>query len=178
MELLIGHHIEVAGAGEAKDNGLLFAGLLALHSLVDGYPDGVTGLRRRKDALHPGELLRRLKDLCLLYRTGLHQPLMVQLGEHGAHAVVPKTSGVVGGGNEVAAQSVHFGQGADLAGVTEVVCEFAAGEAGAGGGLHGDELVIPLAPQLFTHEGGDQTAQVAAAAGAADDDIGHDVVLV
>ncbi|CAN4043688.1 Transcription initiation factor TFIIIB, partial [Dysosmobacter welbionis] len=68
------------------------------------------------------------KDLCLLYRTGLHQPLMVQLGEHGAHAVVPQTSGVVGGGNEVAAQSVHFGQGADLAGVTEVVCEFAAGE--------------------------------------------------
>ena len=92
--------------------------------------------------------------------------------------MVPQAAGVVGGGDEARAQGVHLGQGADLAGVAEVVGEFAAGEAGAGGGLHGDELVVPLTPELLAHEGGDQAAQVAAAAGAADDDVRHDVVLV
>ena len=51
VELLIGHHIEVAGAGEAKDNGFLFAGLLALEGLVDGGADGVAALWGGQDAL-------------------------------------------------------------------------------------------------------------------------------
>ena len=85
---------------------------------------------------------------------------------------------MVGGGNEAAAQGVHLCQGADLAGVAEVVGKLAAGEAGAGGGLHGDDAVVLFAPELLAHEGGDQAAQVAAAAGAADDDIGSDAVFV
>ena len=40
MELLIGHHVKAAGAGQAKDDGLFFAGLLALEGLVDGGADG------------------------------------------------------------------------------------------------------------------------------------------
>ena len=36
VELLVGHHVEVAGAGETEDNGLCLAGLLALEGLVDG----------------------------------------------------------------------------------------------------------------------------------------------
>ena len=178
MELLIGHHVEVAGAGETEDNGLCLAGLLALHGLVDGYPDGVAGLGSREDALDPGKLLGGFKHLGLLHGHGLHVAVVVQLGEDAAHAVIPQTAGVVGRGNEVAAQGVHFCQGAHHAGVAEVIGKLAPGETGAGGGLHGDEPVVLLTPELFTHEGGDQTAQVAAASGAADDDVGHNVVLI
>ena len=47
VELLIGHHVKVAGAGQAKDDGLFLAGLLALEGLVDG----VAALGGRQDAL-------------------------------------------------------------------------------------------------------------------------------
>ena len=36
VELFVGHHVEVAGARQAEDNGLCLAGLLALEGLVDG----------------------------------------------------------------------------------------------------------------------------------------------
>ena len=47
VELLIGHHVKVAGAGQAKDDGLFLAGLLALEGLVDG----VAALGGGQDAL-------------------------------------------------------------------------------------------------------------------------------
>ena len=56
MELLIGHHVKVAGAGQAKDDGLFLAGLLALEGLVDGGADGVAALGGRQDALSLGWL--------------------------------------------------------------------------------------------------------------------------
>src|SRR5699024_1137860 len=124
------------------------------------------------------EVLGGLKDLGLLHAGGLHVAVGVELGEGGAHAVVAQAAGVVGGGDETAAQGVHLGQGADHAGVAEVVGVLAPGQAGAGGGLHGDEAVVRLAPELLPHEGGDETAQVAAAAGTADDDVGLHAVLV
>ena len=49
VELLIGH--QVAGTGQAKDDGLFLAGLLALEGLVDGGADGVAALGGRQDAL-------------------------------------------------------------------------------------------------------------------------------
>lgn len=65
-----------------------------------------------------------------------------------------------------------------MPGVAEVVGELSPGKAGAGGGFHRDEAVVPLSPELLAHERGDQTAQVAAAAGAADNDIWHYAVLI
>ena len=44
VELLVGDEIEVAGAGEAEDDGLFLARFLALERLVDGGADGVAGL--------------------------------------------------------------------------------------------------------------------------------------
>ena len=85
---------------------------------------------------------------------------------------------MVGGGDKAVAQGVHLGHGADLTGVAEVVFEHAPGQAGAGGRLHGDDAVVRLAPQHLAHEGGDQTAQIGAAAGAADDDIRLDAVFI
>lgn len=51
VELLIGHHIKVAGAGQAKDDGLFLAGLPALEGFVDGGADGVAALGGGQDAL-------------------------------------------------------------------------------------------------------------------------------
>ena len=56
VELLVGGHVEIAGAGQAEDDVLGLAGLLALDSLVDGDADGVAGLGRGKDTF----------DSCLL----------------------------------------------------------------------------------------------------------------
>ena len=49
--LAVGHHVEVAGAGQAKDDGLFLAGLLALEGFVDGGADGVAALWGGQDAL-------------------------------------------------------------------------------------------------------------------------------
>ena len=51
VELLVGHHVEVAGAGEAEDDGLFLAGLPALEGFVDGGADGVAALGGGQDAL-------------------------------------------------------------------------------------------------------------------------------
>ena len=65
-----------------------------------------------------------------------------------------------------------------MAGVAEVIGEAAPGQAGAGGRLHGDNPVVPLPAEHLAGEGGDEAAQVGAAAGAADDDVRLDAVLV
>ena len=48
---LISRHIEIAGAGQAEQDGLFLAGLLALEGLVDGGADGVAALGGGQDAL-------------------------------------------------------------------------------------------------------------------------------
>ena len=97
---------------------------------------------------------------------------MVELGEDGAHAVVAQAAGVVGGGDEAAAKGIHPGQGGDPAGVAEIVGVLAPGEGGAGGWFHRHDAGIPYPPQLVGHKGGDQPAQVGAAAGAAHHHVG------
>ena len=51
VELLVGDEIEIAGAGEAEDDGLFLARFLALERLVDGGADGVAALGGGQDAL-------------------------------------------------------------------------------------------------------------------------------
>ena len=73
MELLISHHIEISGAGQAEDNGFLFSGFLTLHRLVYGHLDGVAALRRRQDAFYSGKCFAAWKtstwptDLASIY---------------------------------------------------------------------------------------------------------------
>ena len=78
---------------------MAFSSPVSLHffCFVDGCLNGVGALRGGEDALYPGEILRRFKDLRLLYGGGLHQPVVVELGQGGAHAVVAQAAGVVGG---------------------------------------------------------------------------------
>ena len=55
VEPLVGVHIEVAGAGQAEDDGLFLAGFLALQGLIDGDPNGVAAFGGGQDALDAGE---------------------------------------------------------------------------------------------------------------------------
>ena len=178
VELLVCHQIEVAGAGETEYDGLFLAGLLALESFIDSHLDGVAALGSGEDALYSCELLGCLEYVCLDSGNSLHITVVVELGQDGAHAVIAETACVVGSGDEVTAQSVHLSHGADLTGVGEVICELTSCEAWAGCRLDCDDLIISLASQLLAHEGGDQTAQIGAAACTADDDVGLYVVLV
>ena len=85
---------------------------------------------------------------------------------------------MAGRGDKTAAQSVHFSQRADLAGVTEIVCEDAPGKAGTGSGLYGDDTIISLASDHFSCKRRDETAQIGAASGASDDNIRDDMIFV
>jgi hypothetical protein len=72
VELLVGLEIEIAGAGQAEEDRLRLAGLLAAQGLVDGDADGVAALGRGEDALDAGELLGGLEHVRLLDGARLH----------------------------------------------------------------------------------------------------------
>ena len=174
---LVGGHVKIAGAGQAKEDGLGLAGLPALQGLVHGPADGVRRLGGGQDGLVLGKKDRRLKDPGLLVGHRLHIAVVVQLGEDGAHAVVPQAAGVVGRGDEPAAQGVHPGQRGHVAGVAEIVGVPPPGQGGAGGRLHRHEAGVAAALQLVRHKGGDEAAQVGAAARAAHHHVGVFVQL-
>ena len=92
--------------------------------------------------------------------------------------MVAQAACVIGRRDEAAAERVHFRQRADHASIAEVIGEHAACEARAGGGFDGDEAVILFAAQLFPHEWGNQAAEVRAAAGPADDNVGRNTVFI
>ena len=164
-------HIKVAGTGQTEQDGLSFAGLLALERFVDCGADGVAGLRRRKNGLHLGELNCRIEYIGLLDRNRLHITVVVQLGEDRTHAVVAQAACVVGRGHEAVAERVHAGQRRNMAGIAEIVNVLAAGKRRAGGRFHRDDARVSLAEQLILHERRDQAAEVGAAAGTTDHDI-------
>ncbi len=138
----------------------------------------MAGLGRGENAFDARKILRCLKDARLLNCARFHESVVVELRERRAHAVVAKTARVVGRRNEAGAERVHFCQRADHAGVAEVVGESAAREARAGRRLDGNDPVVLFAAQLLPHKRRNQTAEVRAAAGAADDDVGLDAVFI
>jgi hypothetical protein len=74
-------------------------------------------------------------------------------------------------GDEVVAEGVHGQQRGHLGHVAEVVSERPLGEGRAGGGLRGDDAeLFPV--DLVPHEGQAHAAEVAPAAGTADDHVG------
>ena len=131
-----------------------------------------------QDALAAGELDRRLEDLGLLDARRAQIPVVIELGEHGAHAVIAQPARVVGRGHEPAAQRVHLGKGGDARRIAEVVGVLAAREGGAACGLDGEEVDVVFAFELLPHEGRDEAAQIGAAARAADDEIGLHAVFI
>ena len=56
----------------------------------------MAGFRRGENALGAGEILRCFKYTRLLDAAGLHQTVVVQLGQNRTHAVVAQAARVVG----------------------------------------------------------------------------------
>lgn len=100
VELPVGDHVEVAGAGESEDDVFGFAGFLALEGFVDSGLDGVGGFGGGEDAFDACEHLGGFEDFGLFDGDGAHQFLVVELGEDGAHAVVAEAASVDGAGHE------------------------------------------------------------------------------
>ncbi len=71
----IGRHIEIAGAGQAEQDGLFLAGFLALERFVDRHADRMGGFRRRQDGLHAANSTAASKTLvCSTERASSIQP--------------------------------------------------------------------------------------------------------
>ena len=103
---------------------------------------------------------------------------MVKFAQNRAHAVVTQSAGVARSRHKAAAESIHLCQRTDFAGIAVVVNITPAGQARTACRFYGDKAVIGFAAEFFAHKGGDQTAEVGAAAGASDDYIGLDIVFV
>ena len=65
-----------------------------------------------------------------------------------------------------------------ITGTTEIVYKFSSGKAGAGSRFHSDNLIIPFAAEFFAHKRRNQTAQIRATAGTADDHICFHAVFI
>ena len=90
----------------------------------------------------------------------------------GLHAVITQTACMVGGGDKARAQCIHTGQRRDLAGVAEIIRIFTAGQRRTGRRFGCEDTRVSKPAQLICHEGSNQPAEIGAAAGTADDDIG------
>ena len=178
VEFLVSVHVKIAGSGKTEDDVLGFAGLFAFQGFIDGYLDGVAALGSGKDAFHAGKGGGGLEDFRLFNAARLEESLVVKLGNHGTHAVIAKSAGMVCGRDKAAAKGVHFGEGAYLSGITEIIGVNASGKARAGCGLYGDDLIICLAAQHFADKRRDESAKVGTAAGAADDGVCLDAVFL
>ena len=89
-----------------------------------------------------------------------------------------QTACVVSRRNKARTEGVHLRERTNHTGVAEVVSELAACKARAGCRLNGDNAVVLLSPELFAHKRSDKSAEVRAAACAADDDVGSYVVFI
>ena len=175
--LLVGGKIEVSRPRQSEEDGLFLPLLFAAERLVDRYADGVRTLGRGQDALALGEHDRRLEHLALLDRHGAEIPVVAELRDNGAHAVIAQAARVARRRHEAAAQRIHLGKRRDPRRIAEIIGIFAARHRGAARRLDADEFDIVLPLQFVPHEGRDEPAEVGAAAHAADDDIGGDAVL-
>ena len=174
---LVGGEVEVPRARQPEQDDLFLPLPLAAERFVHGGADGVRALGRGQDALALGELHRRLEHLVLLDGDRAQIPVVIELRENGAHAVIAQPARVARGGHEAAAERIHFGERRDLRRIAEIVHKLPARHGGAARRLDADKLNVVLALQLLPHEGRDEPAEVGAAAHAADDDIGGDAVL-
>ena len=92
--------------------------------------------------------------------------------------MVAQAARVVGRGTELAAKRIHAHKRRGFRRVAKIIGVTSPGKGRTGGGLHGDKTDIVFPFKTFRHKRRDQTAQVGAAAGAANDDIGLDTEFI
>ena len=154
---------------EAEDDVLSFACFFAAEGF-GYYCDWWAALMARDDS---GAALKT--SVC---SDGTHLFLVIEFGEDGVHAVAAQAAGVNRAGYKARTEGVHFRERTDFSGVAEIVGVGAAREGWAACGFDGHDVVVGFATEFLAHERGDDAAQIGAAAGAADDDVGFDAVFV
>ena len=169
---IVGGHVDEAVAAEVEEDHLLLAGFLGFERFAYGGGDGVAGFRCGDDALGAGEEHGALEGLGLRDVGATHQPVLEQLRDDDACAVVAQPAGMYIGGVEVVSEGVHGQQGGVAAFVAEVVAELAAGEFGATLGLCSDVFGGPSIEDGVAHEGEGQAAEVGAATETGNDGVG------
>jgi hypothetical protein len=145
---------------------------LAAQRFDDGALDRMVGLGCGQDAFGARKQHAGGEALVLRIGRGFDQVQFLQVADQRRHAVVAQAAGVEARRREGAAQRVHLGQRRQMRGVAEVVGELAARQAGAGGRLHRHDAALLATAQLLADEGEGDAGEVAAATGAADDDVG------
>ena len=171
--LLVGRQVEVAVAAQGGEDDLGLAGLLARQRLADGGGDGVGRLGRRDDPLGAGELHRGGEALGLRDGHRLDEARLVEVRHQRRHAVVAQPAGVDRLGDEAVAERVHLQQRRHPGGVAEVVAVLTLGEARAGGRLDAADRRVDPPGELLAQEREREPAEVRAAAGAADEQVGR-----
>ncbi len=132
----------------------------------------MVGLRGGNNPLGAGELHPGGEAGDLVFGPGLDVARFNEMAHQGRHAVVAQAPGVDGRRHEAAPKRVHLHQGRQVGCVAEIVGIGTLGEAGTGSRLYGDKTGLPLTSQLGPQEGESQTGEIAAAAGATNDDVG------
>ena len=157
---------------QRRQDHLLLAGLGAAVGLLDGRGQGVGRLGGRDDPLGAGEEHAGGEALRLLLGDRLELAGLVEVADQRAHAVVAQAAGVDRVRDEVVPQGVHLHQRRHAEGVAEVVGVGALGEAGARRRLDRAYDGGHPARPLLAQEREGEAAEVGAAAGASDEEVG------
>ena len=159
-------------SAERGQDHLLLPGLLAAHGLLDGRGQRVRRLGRRHDALGAGEEHAGGEALRLRLGDRLDLAGLVEVADQRAHAVVAQPAGVDRVRHEVVAERVHLHQRRHPDRVAEVVRVRALGQRRARGRLDRAHRRRHPAGPLLPQEREHQPAEVRAAAGAPDQQVG------
>ena len=97
-------------------------------------------------------------------------PSFDQLADGGGHAVIPEAAGMDRGRHKRMPQAVHGQQRGIFGGIAVIIDKRCFGQGRAAGGLHRINFNL-LAVDFIQNKGEGQAREIAAAAGAADDDV-------
>ena len=159
-------------ATECGEDDLALSCLLAALGLANRSGDGVSRLRCREDPLATGKGQRAGKALRLRNRLGFGQTEFVDVRHQWRHAVIAQTTGVDRGWDEVVAKRVHLHQRRHTSGVAEVVPILALGQARTRRRLDAPNGRVHPAGHLLAQERERQSAEVRAATGATNQQVG------
>ena len=112
------------------------------------------------------------KHLGLRVGARFDQPELLQEADQRRHPVIAQPAGMEARRHEGRTERVHLDQRRQMPGVAEIIGVFAARQARAGRRLAGDDAQLAAAAQPRADEREGDAGEIAAAAGAADDDVG------
>ena len=166
--MIVSRHVDQPVARKVEEDRARLAFLLRLLRLTDGGGDGVGRLGCRDDAFRLGEESGGVERLKLRDVDGVHQPILLQLANDGARAVITQSAGVDVCRSERVAERVHGDERRVTRLIAEVVLEAAARQLRARGRFGGYDTQCAALDQFMSQEGERQSGEVRSAAEAGD----------